>query len=282
MANMNGYDLSRKFWDFSFENPDKIRPAHAALYFFSIEHCNRMGWKLKFGLPTTMAMEALGIKSYNTYSKTLRDLVDWGFVTMIERSKNQYSANIIALSYFDKALDKAMIKHTSKQSESTRQSIDSIDKHLTFNIKHKNIQQLIVSLCDFFKVNEMNNPRAFFDISNFANVTCITEEMFNAYKEYKSENNEKIHGWRGFIGTAANNFEEGAWCDCDWREKLKTSSSEGSIPAEPSEAWIAKHARDPKVYQKACAVWREHGWRLIKCEGSTVKTWIQNKQLQYA
>ena len=50
---------------------------------------------------------------------------------MIEVSKNQYSSNIIAISKFNKAynkaLDNALIKHTSKQSESTRQSIDSID-----------------------------------------------------------------------------------------------------------------------------------------------------------
>ena len=50
---------------------------------------------------------------------------------MVEKSKNQYSSNIIALSKIckanDKALDKAIIKHSTKQSESTVQSIDSID-----------------------------------------------------------------------------------------------------------------------------------------------------------
>ena len=55
----------------------------------------------------------------------------------IEKSKNQYSANIIALSKNDKALDnaldKAFIKHDTKQSESTGQSIDSIDKQITIN-----------------------------------------------------------------------------------------------------------------------------------------------------
>ncbi len=135
---MNSYELSRAWFDFCFENPEKIKPNHTAVYFFSIEHCNRLGWKNKFGLPTTMVMEAVGIKSYNTYIKTLRELVDWGFIKMIEKSKNQYSANIIALSKnvkaLDKALDKALIKHTSKQSESTRQStsesIGSIDKQL--------------------------------------------------------------------------------------------------------------------------------------------------------
>src|SRR5690606_763062 len=127
--------LSRKFVDFSFENPSKVKPNHYALYFFAIEHCNRLGWKKEFGLPTTMTMEAIGIKSYNTYSKTFNDLVHFGFFNLIEKSTNQYSANIIALSNFnkalDKALDKAFIKHASKQSESTHQSIDSIDKQQT-------------------------------------------------------------------------------------------------------------------------------------------------------
>lgn len=138
---MNGYELSRNWFDFCFENPEKIKPNHSALYFFAIEHCNRLGWKDKFGFPTTMAMEAVGIKSYNTYINTLKDLVDFGFIKMIESSKNQYSANIIGLSNFnkalDKALDKAIVKHTTKQSESTSESISSIDKPLTINQKPK-------------------------------------------------------------------------------------------------------------------------------------------------
>lgn len=143
---LNIYSLSRSWFDFSFENPDKIRPSHTALYFFAIEHCNRLGWKQKFGFPTTMAMEAIGIKSYNTYKETLSDLVDWGFIKMVEKSKNQYSANIIALSKNDKAhnkaLDKALTKHSTKQSESTVQSIDSIDIQLynNTNIPYTNIQ----------------------------------------------------------------------------------------------------------------------------------------------
>jgi len=129
---ITGYDLSRNFIDFSFENPSKIKPNHYALYFFAIEHCNRLGWKKEFGLPTTMTMEAIGIRSYNTYINTFTDLESFGFIKVIEKSKNQYSSNIIALSNFDKALDKALdkafIKHNAKQSESTKQSISSIDK----------------------------------------------------------------------------------------------------------------------------------------------------------
>ena len=131
---MNGYELSRKWFDWSFENPEKISPNHSALYFFAIEHCNRLGWREKFGFPTEMAKDAIGIKSYTTYIKTLNDLVDWGFIKMVEKSKNQYSSNIIALTNFDKALDKALdkaiVKHVIKQVESTCESIVSIDKQI--------------------------------------------------------------------------------------------------------------------------------------------------------
>jgi hypothetical protein len=55
---------------------------------------------------------------------------------MIERSKNQFSSNIIALSFFDeaqyeaddKALDRAVSKHSMEHGRSTVQSIVSIDK----------------------------------------------------------------------------------------------------------------------------------------------------------
>lgn len=142
---MNHYELSRSFFDWTFENPSKVSPSHIALYFFCIEHCNRLGWKREFGLPTTMAKEAIGIRSYNTYINTLTDLVEWGFIILVEKSKNQYSSNIIALSKFDKAhdkaLDKAMIKHMTKRCESTGESIDSIDKHInniTINKEQEN------------------------------------------------------------------------------------------------------------------------------------------------
>ena len=134
---MDYFKLTRAFWDFAFENPEKIKPNHCALYLFIVEHCNRLGWKKKFGLPTEMSKEAIGIRSYNTYIQTLNELVEFGLIELIEKSKNQYSSNIIAISNFDKALDKALDKaskkHSTKQDESTIQSIDSINKQYTYN-----------------------------------------------------------------------------------------------------------------------------------------------------
>lgn len=125
---MNYYSLMRDFWDFAYENPELIKPNHCAIYFFTIEHCNRLGWKEKFGLPSGMVMDAIGMKCYNSYIKAFNDLVKFGFIKLIEKSKNQWSSNIIALSKFDKALDraldKAIVKHSTKQDESTEQSTE--------------------------------------------------------------------------------------------------------------------------------------------------------------
>ena len=137
---MNSYELSRSWFDYSFSNPDKIKPLHTAIYFFAIEHCNRLGWKEKFGFPSQMVMEAVGVKNWRTYSKALNDLVDYGFLKMIETSKNQYSSNIIAIvkntKATTKALDKALQKHSTKQGQSTV----SIDKQYN-NITKNNIKE---------------------------------------------------------------------------------------------------------------------------------------------
>jgi hypothetical protein len=128
MNDLNGYELSHQWFDFSFENPDVIKPTHTALYFFIIEHCNRLGWKQKFGLPRQMAMDAIGIKNHRTFSKTFDDLVNWGFVEVHEKSKNQYSANVIAIVKNTKAHTKALTKATHKHIQKQSMGIVCIDK----------------------------------------------------------------------------------------------------------------------------------------------------------
>lgn len=130
-AELNIYDLSRAFFDWAFENPEKIHTNHVAIYFFAIEHCNRLGWKEKYGFPTQMVMDALGIKKHQTYIRYFNDLCEWGFLKLVQKSANQYSANIISLQSAkpknSKALDKAFINHRAKQTETIGQSKGSID-----------------------------------------------------------------------------------------------------------------------------------------------------------
>lgn len=142
---LNSYELSRNWFDFAFENPELISPNHVAIYFFAIEHCNRLGWRSKFGFPTQMAMDAIGIKKHQTYIRYFNDLVEWGFFKLVQKSQNQYSSNIISLisdlPKNGKALDKAIINHRAKQTETIGQSNSSIDKQVN-HITNKPIKDI--------------------------------------------------------------------------------------------------------------------------------------------
>jgi hypothetical protein len=130
---MNGYNLIRDWYNYKFDNPSKVKAIHSDFYCYLIDLWNRLGQKNEFGLPTTVTMEALGIGSYNTYKKTLSDIIEFGFVNIITESKNQHQSKVIALSKNDKATDKPLDKATIK---ATDESLDTIDKQIN-NITNK-------------------------------------------------------------------------------------------------------------------------------------------------
>jgi len=133
---MTQYELSRNWFDWCFENPEKVTPTHTAMYFFIIEHCNRLGWKEKFGLPMEMTKDAIGIKNYRTFTKVFTDLVNWDFIIVHQRSKNQYSSNVIAIAQNTKANTKALDKALHKQLQKQVHGIVGINK--PFNQEHIN------------------------------------------------------------------------------------------------------------------------------------------------
>ena len=135
-SEFTGYKLTRTWFDFKFENPGKIKASHTELYFYIIDLWNRLGQKEKFGLPTAVTMECLGIGSYNTYKRNLNDLIDFGFIQLIQESKNQHQSKVIALSKFDKATDKALDKAHIK---ATDEATDDIDKQYNNEQKNNNI-----------------------------------------------------------------------------------------------------------------------------------------------
>ena len=160
MAKLDYYTLMRNFWDFAFENPEVIKPVHCALYAFTVEHCNRLGWKQKFGLPASMVLDAIGIKSYSVYKKTFDDLVDFGFIEVIQYSKNQHSSNVVALkenckaNY--KAYDKANTKHVAKQ----------LTKHITTHLtKHGEYNNTNIPYTNL-PINNVDEEEKKFNINN--------------------------------------------------------------------------------------------------------------------
>lgn len=133
---MTGYDLSRQWFDFAFENTDKVSGNHAALYWWSIELNNRLGWVKKFAIPTEVAMTACGIRSYKTYAKIFDDLVEWGFFHVHQKSKNQFTSNVIALVFFTEAIPK---RHQSIDQSITnaveRHSSSTVDINKLINLE---------------------------------------------------------------------------------------------------------------------------------------------------
>lgn len=146
---MTGYDLSRNWFDHSFEHPDLVKTRHTALFFYIVDRCNRLGWKEKVGLPTGFTMEAVNIGNYNTYHKTLLDLVEWKFIYLIQKSKNQYTSNVIALCKSVKATSKALEKATLNQNYSTvgitkQQTIKTLNNKLLTEIEISEVPEDLI------------------------------------------------------------------------------------------------------------------------------------------
>ncbi len=129
---MNIYDLTRSWFDFSFEKTE-AKVQHTAIFMWCLELNNRLGWKKEFGLPTHDTMEGLSIGNKGTYHQALKDLQDWGFITIVKESKNQYQSCIIKINEKCRvkkatALDSALIQHSTQHSSSIGVGIVPIDK----------------------------------------------------------------------------------------------------------------------------------------------------------
>jgi uncharacterized protein YdaU (DUF1376 family) len=84
-------------------------------------------------------------------------------------------------------------------------------------------KELAVSIADYFKVTEMNNTRNWFRIHRLAR-DAPTEQLkvqFEAYKAYKEHSKENVHSLNTWMGSEDQNYQDGAWCSCDWSAKMK-------------------------------------------------------------
>jgi hypothetical protein len=129
---VNTFELSRRYYDFAFDNPEIVKPIHGCLYHYIIHLNNKLSWKEKIGLPTYDSMEACGVKNVKTYTNALQNLIEWGFIIMVQKRQNQYTSNIIALVKNGEAPAKAMTKHTPKHLPKQRRGTVTIDKPINY------------------------------------------------------------------------------------------------------------------------------------------------------
>lgn len=181
---MNGYTLTRNWYNYKFSHPQKVKHIHSDMYFYIIDLWNRLGQKENFGLPTSITMEALGIGSYNTYKKALTELVEYGFIIVVQDSLNQHVSKIITLSAIskndkatDEALDKAHIKATDEAIDKATDTI--IEQRNKETIKQRN--NIVAKATPPEKINY----ESFIDYfngtcTNFPKVLKITQKRKNA------------------------------------------------------------------------------------------------------
>lgn len=189
MNNLNNnkidvFALSRNWFNYTFENPDKVRPIHSHLYFFLIDKSNRLGHVGKFGIPTESIMEKLGIKSRITYTNCLNFLIENGFIVMVKKSNNQHSASVISLVKRERELDTAFDKSERfafiKNEQATIQpNIEAIIQPIKQPIIEPNIQPTIH--INIQRDNDTKNQR-----NNKTKKQTLSENKFSVTTIFKS------------------------------------------------------------------------------------------------
>lgn len=186
------FDYLKQWHLFAFNNCDLISPNHSALYFYCINKANEFNWVDKFGLPSEHSMHSIGIKSYKTYKNTLDDLIEWGFIKLITKSENQYTANIISLPILQlngvlnfteshtKPSTKAPTKPLTKPHAKPSTTYNKTNR-LTTN---ETIYPTLADVVEYFKENGYNE--------------IIARKAYDYYSsnDWKDKNNKKIVVWK--------------------------------------------------------------------------------------
>lgn len=94
---MNSYILTRRWFDFAFENPEKVTIAQTALFMWLIELNNRKGWVLNYQFNTSDACGAIGARDSKTVWKALNELNSFGFVEIVYKSTHRHKASIVSI-----------------------------------------------------------------------------------------------------------------------------------------------------------------------------------------
>lgn len=163
---MNGYLLTKMWFSFVRNNLDKANCNHTAMYLYIVELFNQNQWVEVLGLPTDYTMASLNIRSYKTYRNILDDLISFKVIILVEKSKNQFTSNKIALVKNTKATTKAITLQVESnyqsdvQSDSTiiklinKETIKLINKNAT--LVNSNLKKWIESETKQVKVKEDN------------------------------------------------------------------------------------------------------------------------------
>jgi len=132
----SGYSLTKTWFEFVLENPDKVSGNHTALYLWIVQINNRKNWIEVFGVTVSENMDGMSCKSRTTYYKVFKDLIEWGFIRIVIPAENQYKCNMITLPNIGTPIfgtpnnEQSRTKNWSNTRSSTRSSTGTILKQV--------------------------------------------------------------------------------------------------------------------------------------------------------
>lgn len=217
---MNGYNLTRRFFDWAFSHRADFKPTVSALYFYLIEVCNKLGWKPEFSISAKECMEGMGVSGYNTYKQAFDILCEHGFIKVLKKSCNSYQANIITLLNFDRVTDEVTNKVTDRVSDevtnkapteyerSNEQSNGDIHKtyktNKTIKTNSRNIEKQKNSYAEFVTLTSDEYSKLVEEFGENA-----TKRMIQILDNYKGANGKKYKSdYRAILNWVVDKYNE--------------------------------------------------------------------------
>lgn len=197
----SGYTLTRQWFDFAFENPDLVSTNETALYCWLVELNNRLGWVNKFGITSKECMNACGFNTYPPYRKSLKNLIDLGFVKLVKKSANQFQCNIIslpkinknALSKNNKALDSAISKI---DKAIVKASLKQPSKHLSYSLNTETPKHRTKEGESTTTIPTLEEVKKYFTENGYTDQIALKAFEYYSSTGWKDKNGKPVQNWK--------------------------------------------------------------------------------------
>lgn len=183
---MDWYALSRKIFNYAFEHKE-CGVYHISIFMWIVELNNRLWWKKEFWLPSNDSCEWLSIGNKNTYLSALRDLEKWGFIKIIQESRNQFCSTIIQICHVksDTATNTALDTALIRQDTQHWYAIDTIDKQWNQETKKPQTKNIKKDFADEYKqFIETSNSATAIIAKNFMLLWWKPKESVDDFREW--------------------------------------------------------------------------------------------------
>lgn len=246
---MNGYQLTRQWFEWRFNNPGKLSSAHAELYFYIVDRWNYFGQKSEFGLPRLHTMEVLSIGSRNTYKKLFSDLIEHGFIKLIRESCNQYHhASIIGLSKFEQAPDTPL---DTPSEQAPEQAPDPIVKPNNLGTKEPKKSGL-----DFSNYEELSQlVKKWIDYRKSIKKPYKSQDSLDSFVKHLRElSGNDCQKAEAIIEQSIANQWQGIF---ELKQKSNVGSNNSQLPVDPSQIVNYGKGNGKCFFDKKAGLWYE-------------------------